>query len=61
MDICFKISSYLGLFVIPVSHSGKIDLSINASTEVIKDQEELDRFTQVYFSEEIRKLHACLN
>ncbi|ODN04839.1 hypothetical protein Ocin01_01837 [Orchesella cincta] len=44
------------MMTVPVSHSGILDISINASTALVKDQASLDRLTQTYFLQELEAL-----
>lgn len=47
---------FIALYGVTSSHSGQIDLSISACSAIVKNQDELDRLTQVYFSEELDSL-----
>ncbi|CAL8102881.1 unnamed protein product [Orchesella dallaii] len=47
----------VALYGVTTSHSGQIDLSISAvQSVVVKNQEELDRLTQVYFTQELEAI-----
>ncbi|CAL8149345.1 unnamed protein product [Orchesella dallaii] len=47
---------HMRLMTVPVSHSGILDISINASSALVKDQESLDRLTQIHFPQELNAL-----
>lgn len=44
------------LYGVTTSHGGQIDLSISACSAIVKNQDELDRLTQIYFTEELNSL-----
>ncbi len=44
------------LMTVPVSHSGLLDISVNAGAALVKNQELLDRLTKVHFQQELEAL-----
>jgi hypothetical protein len=46
--------------MVPVSNSGRLDLSVNATTKLFKDQDELDNFTKILLPEELDILYEAL-
>lgn len=43
---------------VPVSHSGMLDISVNAGVALVKNQELLDRLTNVHFQQELDALRV---
>lgn len=44
------------MMTVPVSHSGMLDISVNAGVALVKNQELLDRLTKVHFQQELDAL-----
>lgn len=48
------------LFGVSTSHSGQLDLSLLASSEVVSDQKALDKIATYYFAQELDQLYRSV-
>jgi hypothetical protein len=56
-----KLSFILGLYVVPATSGGKLEVSVSARDDFFKTKDELDRFTKVYMRDALDCLEkACV-
>lgn len=49
------------LFGVSSSHSGQLDMSLLASSELVADQEALDKIANYYFAQELELLYRSVD
>jgi len=56
----FYLFVFVVLFGVSTSHSGSLDLSLVANSEIVRNQSDVDRLTQVHFPLEVENLRKRL-